>query len=578
MNGMIKKAGAIVFFGLALLGFWVGASISPTYTVETVDLTTAEKDGIILLQTSEGPLRMSEAIPLTDSQLMPLSEASFRETPEVSQEVVHAPEPGLEDRYIELRVVRHFGIFSLLPAVAAVLLCFLLKEPVVALFGGIVTGRLILAKYDIAGAVLIPAIGTSTGATILVLYLWFLGGLMGIWSRNGAAGAFAVWVTTHFVRGPRGAKLVSWLLGAAFFQGGTMSTVLVGTTVKPIADKQKVSHEELAYVVDSTAAPIAVILPFNAWPIYVQAFLFVAGVPFLVTEADRIAFFFANIPLYFYAWLAVLFTLLLSFDKLPFLSPRFRAAIKRSRETGALDAPDAEPLSAKELQKPDVAPGYRPHMLEFLIPLALIIGITVGTYIFLNSPQVLWGFGAALFVAFVTTLARGMSLKDVMAGFINGLKGVVYGSVVLLLAVVVGGVSREVGAGPFLVEQLGGGIPYWLLPVALVILTMIIAFSTGTSWGTFAVTLPLAMPLAWAIAGSADLANPTLYMGICFAAVINGSVFGDQCSPISDTTVLSCMATGCDLMDHVRTQIFPCLIAMAIALVMWVVVCITMAA
>src|SRR5690606_17330847 len=156
-------------------------------------------------------------------------------------------------------------------------------------------------------------------------------------------------MTKHFVKGPRSAMVVSWLLGVVFFQGGTVSTVLVGTTVKPIADKKRVSHEELSYIVDSTASPVASLLAFNAWPGYVQAFIFVAGVSFLATESDRIAFFFKAIPFCFYAIFAVAGTFLMSIEKPVFLGKQMKEAIKRARTTGELDAPDARPLSAKEL-------------------------------------------------------------------------------------------------------------------------------------------------------------------------------------------------------------------------------------
>ncbi|MBT5018500.1 MAG: sodium:proton antiporter, partial [Planctomicrobium sp.] len=149
------------------------------------------------------------------------------------------------------------------------------------------------------------------------------------------------------------------------------------------------------------------------------------------------------------------------------------------------------------------------------------------------------------------------------------LKGVVLASVILMLAVTIGNISREVGAGTYLVDLLGERIPYIALPIALQVITMIIAFSTGTSWGTYAIAFPLAMPLAWDVAMANNLANPELFMSICFATVLNGSVFGDQCSPISDTTILSAMTTGCDLTDHVKTQLVPACYAAGLAAVMW---------
>ena len=145
------------------------------------------------------------------------------------------------------------------------------------------------------------------------------------------------------------------------------------------------------------------------------------------------------------------------------------------------------------------------------------------------------------------------------------------GSVILLLAITIGGISKETGGGIFLVEQLGQSVPYFLLPVLLQIMTIVIAFSTGTSWGTYAVAFPLAMPLAWAVAGAQGLAHPELFMTLCFAAVMDGSVYGDQCSPISDTTVLSSVCTGCDLMDHVKSQIPQASFAAVLAAGCWTV-------
>ncbi|MDB4589915.1 hypothetical protein OAE15_02235, partial [Verrucomicrobiales bacterium] len=473
------------------------------------------------------------------------------------------------ERYAMLEAKFHFGFWSLLPAVIAIALCLVTKEAMTALLSGVVVGAFMLGRFDITDAVLLPSLGSSSAAGIILLYLWLLGGLMGIWSRTGAAQAFAEFMTNHFVQGPRSAKFVSWLMGVIFFQGGTVSVVLVGTIVKPVADLEKVSHEELAYIVDSTASPIASVLAFNAWPIYVQAFIFVPGVAFLATEADRISFFFSSVPFSFYGILAVAGTLLLSLGVTRFAGPGIRKAHERARTTGELDAPGALPMNAKELQVSRVPQGYKTHVLEFIVPIVLLIGTAIGTFVYLGSPQVNWAFGIALLVSVLVALVKGMRLGDVIEGIGDGLKGVVFGSVILVLAVTIGGISREIGAGTYMVDLLGDKIPYIALPVALQILTMIIAFSTGTSWGTYAIALPLALPLAWTVAQAHDLANPQLFMSVCFATVLNGSVYGDQCSPISDTTILSSMTTGCDLMDHVKTQIIPASYAAALAAILW---------
>jgi Na+/H+ antiporter NhaC len=566
----------VIFTLFAVLAFYIGVNVSPTLTVQKVSidlLQNANGESYYIYKGKEKVVK--NIVPIADATLTKqniantIDRSTLPQTEFVKEtKVINGT---LKDLTFKLSLARHWGIWSLLPAIVAIALCWLTREPVTSLFSGIVVGALLLQKYDIVDQVLLTAMSSKSAAGIIILYLWLLGGLMGIWSRTGAAKAFAELMTKHFVRGPKSAKLVAWFLGVLFFQGGTMSTVLVGSTVKPIADKENVSHEELSYIVDSTASPIACLLPFNAWPAYVQAFMLVAGVPFLATESDRIWFFFASIPFSFYAIFAVIGTLLLSFDKAPFLGKQMKAAIKRSRETGHLDAPNAAPLSAKELESTNVPKGYAPHVIDFFLPLALLIGVTIGTFIFMGSPKVRWGFGAAFICGALLALGRGMKLLDLIEGIGEGLKGVVLGSIILILAITIGGLAQQTGGGIYLVELLGSSIPYYILPAILMALTVIIAFSTGTSWGTYAVAFPLALPLAWSVAMNSGIANPKVYLMICFATVLNGSVMGDQCSPISDTTILSSMCTGCDLMDHVKTQIIPASYAAGLAVVCWTV-------
>ena len=557
----------------------VGRLVPATWTVEKV-LLDVQRDGetpdsFYYISRGEA-VTLGATVPFEDALLHPERIEEYNaqgRAPGTLEEFAIAEglagDAGEVPRVFHLVAKRHWRYWSMLPALAAVLLCWLTREPLTSLFGGILVGAMLLGQYNITESVLVKNLATVNAAGVLLLYLWLLGGLMGIWSRTGAAQAFADLMTRKVVRGPRSAKLVAWGLGIVFFQGGTVSTVLVGTTVKPLADKERISHEELAYIVDSTASPIASQLAFNAWPGYIQAFIFVAGVSWLATEEARITFFFKSVPFCFYAIFAIMFTFLLSIEKSPFLGRKLKAAIQRARSTGELDAPDAEPLSARELQMSNVPAGYRPHVVDFFAPLVILLAIAIGTFIFQGSPQVRWAFGMAVVCAMVLALARGMSLKHVMEGFGNGLKGVVLGSVILLLAMIIGNISKEAGGGIYLVELLGESLPYWLLPVLLQILTIVIAFSTGTSWGTYAVAFPLAMPLSWAIANAQNLEHPQFFMTICFAAVMDGSVFGDQCSPISDTTVLSAMCTGCDLMDHVKTQLPQASIAALLAGICW---------
>lgn len=578
MGDIFKRPAVLLFFFCSLAAFLVGRYVPPTWATEKILLDMhQEEDGSLYYYYKEKKVHLdpkrfvsSEKAHLNDQRVDQYNREGIR--PQVEEEYVYEKEwrQGTEETsYYLMKIQSHFKFWSLLPALVALGLCWINKEPITSLLGGIIVGAFLLGRYDITEDVLVEELSAKSAAGILVLYLWLLGGLMGIWSKTGAAKAFADLMTKHFVRGPKTAKLVAWLLGVVFFQGGTVSTVLVGTTVKPIADKNKISHEELSYIVDSTASPIASQIAFNAWPGYVQAFIFVGGVSWLATEQDRVTFFFKSVPFCFYAIFAVLGTFLMSIDKAPFLGRRMRKAIHRARTTGQLDAPGANPLSAKELQATSVPEGYQANVWEFFLPLALLIAVAIGTFIHTGTPNVRWAFAGALLLALGIALLKGMSIKDAVDGISNGLKGVVTGSVILLLAVIIGEISKDAGGGLYIVEQLKGSLPYWSLPVLLELITIVIAFSTGTSWGTYAITFPLAMPLSWAIANTQGLENPEFFMMICFAAVMDGSVYGDQCSPISDTTVLSSMCCGCDLMDHVKSQIPPATAAATLAAIAW---------
>ncbi|MEX0927899.1 MAG: Na+/H+ antiporter NhaC family protein, partial [Balneolales bacterium] len=336
------------------------------------------------------------------------------------------------------------------------------------------------------------------------------------------------------------------------------STVLTGATVRPVADRHGVAHEELAYIVDSTASPAATLIPFNVWPIYVSG-LVIGTTPLFETARDGISFFITALPFNFYALFAILMTLLFTLDKLPFVpGKKMRAARARVRETGKLDSDGATPLASPELTEMKVPDDYRPGLIDFFGPIGMLLGVAmipfITTYFFLG-----WGddsmlliaeaFILAVLAAIGIALAKGMPLKSAVDGFIDGCKGVTIGAIILALAVTLKGVADSVGTAAFIVELSGDYISPVFLPSLLMGFCMVIAFATGTSWGTYAVVFPVAMPLAWAV-----MPDP-FFITLCFSSVIGGSVFGDQCSPISDTTILSSLATGCDMMDHVYTQI-----------------------
>ena len=442
----------------------------------------------------------------------------------------------------------HIGFFSLLPALFTLLLVFITRDVITSLFLGVVTGGVVSGGFNIIERFFLPAIGSESFATILLVYLWALGGLIGLWTRTGGARAFAERAGRSIVRGPRSARFFAWLVGVIFHQGGTISTILAGTTVRPVTDEQRISKEELTYLVDSTASPIATVLPFNAWPLYVAG-LVIGTTPLFGTEAESVAFFFRSIPFNFYGIFAVLSTLLFALGWLPWTGAKMKRAIERARTTGQLNAPDAQPLAADELTTLRMPADYRSGIADFVVPMATLLLVAIVPFFLTGSVRIAEAFGLAVLVAIVLALVKGMPLDEAISGFIDGCKGVTVGALILALAVTLGEVSRELGTAAYIVETTAQLVVPALLPAILMGICMAVAFSIGSSWGTYAVVFPLAMPLAYAVDP-----NP-FYMQICFGAVLGGAVFGDQCSPISDTTILSALACGGDVMDHVTTQL-----------------------
>lgn len=458
-----------------------------------------------------------------------------------------------------------FGLWSVLPALVTLILCFATKEVIPSLFAGVLLGGVITGQFNVVKVFLIPSIGSERFGEILLVYLWCLGGLIGIWTKTGGALHFAEWAGSKIAKDRKTSKFFAFLIGILFHQGGTISTILAGSTVRPVSDSKKVSHEELSYIIDSTASPVATILPFNVWPIYIGGLVAATSPIFADPEVSK-AYLFKAIPFNFYAWIAILFTFLLSWERLPWYGKRMAAAMHRSRTTGALNRDNAEPLISKELTELNIPEGFVPSIWGFVVPIAVLLGVAVGPYLIIDQLFVSEAFVLSLLSAMALALYQGMSLKNIIAGFIDGCKGVTVGAIILGLAVTLGEVSKALGTADFIVRSFSELLIPFLLPALLLFITMAISFSIGTSWGTYAVVFPIAMPLAYSV-------NPDPFFTLlCFAAVTGGSVYGDNCSPISDTTILSSLATGTDLMDHVMTQLPLASVAAGLAAILYTVI------
>jgi Na+/H+ antiporter NhaC len=462
-----------------------------------------------------------------------------------------------------------YGAWSLLPAGLTLLVCFITRNVILALFVGVFSGGLVSGQLNIVQAYLIPSLGTQNFAQILLVYLWALGGLLGLWNRNGGARYFAEYASARFVRSRSTAKLFAWILGLIFHQGGTISTVLAGTTVRPVSDREQVAHEELSYIVDSTASPIATLIPFNVWPAYVAGLVTLDTLAAIVPDqASAMEWFLRAIPYNFYAWIAVLMTLLFALDKLPWMGAPMRKAVQRVTSSGQLDRPGAMPMTATELTESNLADGYQPALIDFFAPMATLLGMCIVPWLLGGSPMVFEAFALAVVVSLVVSVFRGLTVGDAFDAVVSGIKGVTIGAIILGLAVTLGAVSESLDASAVIIGATAQGltaVPY-ILPALLMVICMLVAFSIGSSWGTYAVIFPIALPLAYTLSPDPG------FFALNFGAILGGAVFGDQCSPISDTTILSSLACGSDLMDHVTTQLPLALCAAGISVVLYTLV------
>ena len=458
----------------------------------------------------------------------------------------------------------HYGAWSLAPAAVTIGVCFATRNVLLALLLGILTGGLVTHQLNLIDAFLVPSLGSESYAQILLVYLWALGGLLGLWNATGGARYFAERLAARFVGSRTSAKGLAWVLGVIFHQGGTISTVLAGTTVRPVADRHKVAHEELSYVVDSTASPIATLIPFNVWPIYIAGLISIEPLAGLVSsQDDAVGLFLRAIPFNFYALIAVTMTLLFALDRLPLPPSPMRRAVQRVKTSGELDAPGAQPMAARELTEVRVAADYRPGVEDFLVPIGTLLLMCIVPWLIEGSPRVFEGFGLAVIAALLVSVLKGLPVSAAFDALVHGIKGVTIGALVLGLAVTLATVSRELGTSAFVVDTFAGGLALapFVLPALLLLVCMLVAFAIGSSWGTYAVVFPVALPLAFALSP-----DPT-WMALNFGAILGGAVFGDQCSPVSDTTILSSLACGADLMDHVNTQLPLALTAAGLAAV-----------
>ncbi|HIH98405.1 MAG TPA: Na+/H+ antiporter NhaC family protein [Thermoplasmata archaeon] len=483
---------------------------------------------------------------------------------------------------------------ALLPPIMAILLCFLTKRVLFSLFIGILSGAMLLAKLNPFSAVANTAVlyvhslaGVSVSAEgvmeidlfhpTIILFDFVIGGLVGLIYLSGGAQGFANLITSK-VKTRRGGQLASAAMGCAIFFDDYSNTIIVGNSMRPVADRLKISKEKFSYVLDSTAAPIATIAIISTWIGYEVGVI--GDALKVLPEAfpsGAYMLFLDSIPYSFYSIFALLLVFLIASTSRDF-GPMLDAE-HRSITTGKLIREGATPLLKEtNLEVMEDAPK---KAINFLIPILFLIGISLfgmwwtgggpGGESFINAIAnsdsmlaLLWGSIGATLVAMVMYGIQGIAnLSRMMDAFINGAKMMILANLILVSAWSISAICGQVGTANYVIGISESVLRPWILPALIFVISGFIAFSTGTSWATMGIVIPIALPLAYSLG---------VPLHIVTAAVLTGSIFGDHCSPISDTTVLSSTFAGSDHLDHVKTQMPYALLVASVTFFMFLLV------
>jgi len=487
---------------------------------------------------------------------------------------VHVTEAGGSRATGEVRVLP--GWVSVAPPLLAILIALTLRSVIPALLLGIWFGATALRTFSLHGTVsglmdsfqvfVTRALADADHAAI-ILFSMMIGGMIGIITRNGGmTGVVSLMVkrATTAVSG----QVSVWLMGVVIFFDDYSNTLVVGNTARPLTDRLLISREKLAYIVDSTAAPVASIALITTWIGYEVGLIgeSLSAIPEIGQAAYTV--FLQSIPYSFYPILAVVFVLIVAaFGR--DMGPMYKAEVRaRAGQVSPIDADDLPNMQGENL---DPKAGIPPRAVNAFVPLAvLIVTLISGLYLTGEGESLtdivgsadaykamMWAsFAGALTAATLTIGQKLLTTHETVDAWYGGARAMLLAMIVLILAWSLSSVTEELHTAQYLVSVLADGLPVALVPAAVFILSAVTAFTTGTSWGTMGILMPLVIPLSWAVMGINDMQSPE-HMHIMYSAIASnlaGAVWGDHCSPISDTTVLSSMASSCDHIEHVRTQ------------------------
>ncbi|GJH42843.1 Na+/H+ antiporter NhaC family protein [Pasteurella canis] len=464
------------------------------------------------------------------------------------------------------------SVWAVVPPILALLLAIVTRRVILSLSIGILVGSLMLADFNLVNAfsylknnVISLAYndeGLNTNNINIVLFLFLLGVLTALLTVSGSNRAFAEWAQKR-IKDRRGAKLLAASLVFVTFIDDYFHSLAVGAIASPVTDKFKVSRAKLAYILDSTAAPMCVLMPVSSWGAYIITLIAGLLATYSITEYSPIGAFMTMSAMNFYAIFSILMVFFVSYYS-------FDIGSMVRHERTALE---------RHIEIEEEQTGVQGHVRNLILPIAVLILATVGMMMYTGNEAlaqdgkpfdilgafenttvgvslVVGGVSAVLISTICIVLDRQVSINEYGKAWIVGIKSMLGAVLILLFAWTINNVVGDMKTGVYLSSLVSDSLPIAVLPALLFVLTAVMAFSTGTSWGTFGIMLPIAAAIA---ANSA----PELMLP-CLSAVMAGAVCGDHCSPISDTTILSSTGAKCNHIDHVTTQ-FPYAMLIAIS-------------
>lgn len=486
-----------------------------------------------------------------------------------------------------------FGVLTILPPLVAIVLAFVTKETILSLFLGVFVGEFMICINNVnifetiinafisLCSHIVGSLADPWNAGIILQCL-LIGGVIQLVSKMGGAKALAT-ALSKYAKTPTSAQLITWVLGLCVFFDDYANSLIVGPIMRPVMDKLHVSREKLAFVVDATAAPIAGIMIISTW-IGLELSLIKDGLTAIgFTQMSAFGMFLQTIPYRFYNIFILIFIVITAITLYEF-GPMKDAEIRARKRKE--DEPVVDEGGIAGFEDVEPAPGAKLTVWNAIIPIGTLIVSALLAFYWSGYTTILAGTDQALITLMQTAplsfngIFEALSASDasvallqsallasivgiVMAVgesiytfgeainvWIDGMKTIVITGVILLLAWSLGAVIGDVGTADYLVGILSSTIPYWTVPALIFILGAIISFATGTAYGTMTILMPLAIPLAWNI-------KPEFgFLVTAISAVLTGAIFGDHCSPISDTTIMSSMGSGCNHIAHVNTQIY----------------------